>query len=77
VRINISPDLQLASFVQYSDDEHNFGTNTRLRWTFDPLGDLFIVYNHALRTHDPLTLRRTLAFDSNQLLVKAQYAFRY
>jgi len=42
-----------------------------------PLGDLFVVYNHNLRTRDPLTLRRELAFASNQLLVKMEYAFRY
>jgi len=77
VRFNVSPDLQVASFVQYADESHSFGTNTRLRWTFSPLGDLFVVYNHNLRTRDPLTLQRTLAFDSNALSVKAQYAFRY
>jgi hypothetical protein len=77
LRLNISPDLQLTSFVQYADASHTFGTNTRLRWTFNPLGDLFVVYNHNLRTRDPLTLERTLGFASNQLLVKMQYAFRY
>lgn len=76
-RINVSPNLQLTSFVQYADESHTFGTNTRLRWTFNPLGDVFIVYNHNLRTRDPLTLQRTLGFASNQLLVKVQYAFRY
>lgn len=77
VRFNFSPDLQVTSFLQYADDSDSFGTNTRLRWTFDPLGDLFVVYNHNLRTRNPLTLERELAFDSNQLLVKIQYAFRY
>jgi hypothetical protein len=77
LRINVSPDLQVASFVQYSDEEHTFGTNTRLRWTFNPLGDVFVVYNHNLRTRDPITLQRMLGFSSNQLLVKLQYAFRY
>ena len=77
VRLNVSPDLQLTSFVQYDTESDAFGTNTRLRWTFRPLGDLFVVYNHNLRTRDPLTLRRELVFASNQLLVKAQYAFRY
>jgi hypothetical protein len=77
VRFNVSPDLQLTSFIQYADDAHSVGTNTRLRWTFDPLGDIFIVYNHNIRTRDPLTLQRTLGFDSNVLLVKVQYAFRY
>jgi hypothetical protein len=77
LRLNVSPDLQLTSFVQYDNESDSFGTNTRLRWTFRPLGDLFVVYNHNLRTRDPLTLRRELVFASNQLLVKVQYAFRY
>ena len=77
LRINVSPDLQLSSFVQYDNDSRSVGTNTRLRWTFNPLGELFIVYNHNVRTRDPLTLRQRWSFASNQLLVKAQYAFRY
>jgi hypothetical protein len=77
LRLNVSPDLLLTSFVQYDTESSAFGTNTRLRWTFDPLGELFVVYNHNMRTRDPLTLRRELVFASNQLLVKAQYAFRY
>ena len=77
LRLNVSPDLEVASFLQYDTESNSFGTNTRLRWTFSPLGDLFVVYNHDLRTRDPLTLRRELVFASNQLLVKAQYALRY
>ena len=77
LRLNVSPDLQLASFVQYSDDEHSIGTNTRLRWTFDPLGDVFLVYNHNLRTRDPFTLARRFQRTSNVVLLKVQYAFRY
>lgn len=76
-RLNVSPDLQLTSFLQYDTESSSFGTNTRLRWTFTPLAELFVVYNHNLRTRDPVTLRRELVFASNQLLVKAQYAFRY
>ncbi|MFL5463070.1 MAG: DUF5916 domain-containing protein [Gemmatimonadaceae bacterium] len=77
LRLNFSPDLQLASFVQYDSESRAIGSNTRLRWTFTPVGDLFVVYNHNMRTRDPLTLRRELVFASNQLLLKAQYAFRY
>ena len=76
-RFNVSPNLQLTSFVQYASEAQSFGTNTRLRWTFSPVGDLFVVYNHNMRTRDPITQRRTLGFASNELLVKAQYAFRY
>lgn len=77
VRVNVSPDLQLNSFLQYDNESESFGTNTRLRWTFDSLGDLFVVYNHNLKTRDPLTRQTDLRFASNQLLVKIQYAFRY
>ncbi len=93
VRMNVSPDLQVNSYVQFDDESDAFGANTRLRWTFSPFGDLFVVYNHNLRHDiDPSTglplaggletdptrrLDRRWGFASNQLLVKLQYAFRY
>ena len=49
----------------------------RVGWAFLPIGDLFVVYNHNLLTRDALTSERRMAFESNQLLVKMQYAFRY
>jgi hypothetical protein len=71
LRVNISPDLSVSSYVQYDTDSESVGTNTRLRWTFRPVGDLFIVYNHNVRS-----LLDRWGFDSNQLLVKLQYAWR-
>ena len=71
VRLNLSSDLQLNSFLQYDADDHTFGTNTRLRVTFDPRGDLFVIYNHNLREVDDSWRK-----DSNELLVKLQYTFR-
>lgn len=81
LQVNVSPDLQLNSYVQFDNESHSFGTNSRIRWTFTPLGELFVVYNHNL-SHalvDSVTdrLDRQWAFASNQLLVKIQYAFRY
>ena len=92
VRVNVSPNLQLNSYLQFDNESDRFGSNTRLRWTFSPLGDLFVVYNHNLRHDiDPLTdkpfaggvqvdptqrIDRRWGFASNQLLVKLQYAFR-
>jgi len=67
-----TPDFQVSSFLQYDNESRNLGTNTRLRWTFDPLGDLFVVFNHNLLRSD---LDR-FAFESNQLLLKLQYALR-
>ncbi len=66
-----SPDLQLSSFIQYDNDTNLLGSNTRLRWTFHPLGDLFVVYNHNL-----LDRSSRWVLDSNALLLKFQYAVR-
>jgi hypothetical protein len=71
LRLNFSPDLSLSSYVQYDSEPDSVGTNTRLRWTFRPVGDLFVVYNHNIRS---ITDRWRL--DSNQLLVKLQYSWR-
>ena len=83
-RLNASPDLQLSSYMQYDNGSRDFGTNTRLRWTFSPLGELFVVYNHNLTRElvaggvPGSTLdRRRWEFASNELLVKLQYVFRY
>lgn len=93
VRVNVSPNLQVNSYAQYDNSSDTFGANTRLRWTFSPLGDLFVVYNHNLRHDiDPSTglpfnpglqtdptrrLDRRWGFGSNQLLLKLQYTLRY
>ena len=71
-RVNFSPDLNLSAYVQYDTITASIGTNTRLRWTLKPVADLFVVYNHNVR--DVLDRWQ---LDSNQLLVKLQYAFRY
>jgi hypothetical protein len=71
VRLNLSPDLQLNGFLQYDTEDGSLGTNTRLRWTFHPRGDLFVVYNHNLRELDARWRR-----ESNELLFKLQYTFR-
>lgn len=72
LRVNLSPDLSIASYAQYDTDSVSVGVNTRLRWTFTPAADLFVVYNHNVRS-----LLERWQLDSNQLLVKLQYAFRF
>lgn len=73
VQVNFSPDLQLSFFGQYERESDEFGANTRLRWTFTPLGDLFVVYNYNALDEEGVGWR----LDSSQLLVKVQYALRY
>jgi hypothetical protein len=70
--LNVSSDLQLTSFVQYDDESDQIGTNTRLRWTFRPLGELFLVYNYNV-----VDLLDRWALDSTQLMAKVQYALRW
>jgi len=72
LRLNLSPDLQLNSFLQYDNLSRILGTNTRLRWTFDPQGELFVVYNHNLRRLVTNRFER----ESNELLVKLRYTLR-
>jgi hypothetical protein len=71
LRLNLSPDLQLNSLLQYDTEDASFGSNTRLRWTFHPRGELFVIYNHNLQELDGRWQR-----ESNGLRVKAQYTFR-
>jgi len=40
------PHGQLTCVVQYDDESQELGTNTPLRWTFNPLGELFVVYHY-------------------------------
>jgi hypothetical protein len=71
LRINFSSDLSVSSYIQYDTDSESMGTNTRLRWTFAPVADLFVVYNHNVQS-----IVDRWHLDSNQLLVKLQYAWR-
>jgi hypothetical protein len=71
VRLNLSPDLQVDSFLQYDTEDRTFGTNTRLRWTFHTRGDLFVVFNRNFRE-----LENRWRKEGSELLVKLQYTFR-
>ncbi|MFQ5689393.1 MAG: DUF5916 domain-containing protein [Gemmatimonadota bacterium] len=73
IRMNFSPDLELSSFIQYDNTSDILGSNTRLRWTFRPVGDLFVVYNQSVRD----TGTGGLGFDSNQLIIKITYEVRF
>jgi hypothetical protein len=71
IRLNVSPDLSVSSYVQYDTITDSVGVNTRLRWTFRPEADLFVVYNHNIRS-----VVERWQLDSNQLVTKVQYAWR-
>jgi uncharacterized protein DUF5916 len=72
VRLNITPDLQLNSFVQYDTDSKTIGMNSRLHYIFLPLGDFYIVYNH----NTVQDLNEGWQLHSSQFIVKMRYTFR-
>ncbi len=72
LRFNVSPNLEVSSYVQYDSVSKSVGMNSRMRWTYKPLGDLFFIYNHNIRS-----VADRWQLDSNQLIIKFQYAFRY
>jgi hypothetical protein len=69
------PNIVLTSFVQYDTDSQNVGTNTRLRWTFKPGKDLFVVWNRGWQR---LLMRPELSLipDSEFLAIKLRWTFR-
>jgi len=69
IQISFAPNFEFSSFIQYDSDSRQLGSNTRLRWTFDVLGDLFIVYNHNINRIE----RGYWQYDSNQLVIKLSY----
>ncbi|GBE29137.1 hypothetical protein BMS3Bbin04_00147 [bacterium BMS3Bbin04] len=71
-----TPDLILSSYTQYDSESRNLGTNTRLRWTFRPGDDLYIVWNNGWE--QPIGNRNQFAFEpaSNQIVVKLRWTFR-
>ncbi len=73
VRMNFSPDLQLSALGQYQRESDSFGMNSRLRWTFDPKGDLFVIYNYNALDDD----LNGWMLDSTLLRLKLQYALQF
>ncbi|HMC82896.1 MAG TPA: DUF5916 domain-containing protein [Candidatus Polarisedimenticolia bacterium] len=71
-----SPSLLLSVFTQYdSVDSPNLGLNARLRWTFHPGDDLFVVWTHDW---DRLDSGERFSFGpkDDQGVVKLRWTFR-
>jgi len=73
-RVNLffSPDFQLMSYFQYDNLTRSLGMNTRLRWTYRSLLDVFLVYNRNW-----LDTLGTFMPELNQFFVKVQYSWRW
>src|SRR5262245_44526224 len=79
LQLNLTSDLQFSSLTQYDTQSRELGTNNKLRWTFDPLGDVFIVYNYNVQRRYDQKLHKPTCWEfvSSELPVKVQYARRF
>jgi len=72
-RFNVyfTPNFQILSYLQYDNLTQSIGMNTRLRWTYRSLLDVFVVYNRNWIE----TFGRFYG-DLNQFFIKIQYSWR-
>ena len=68
---NFTPRISWANLVQYDNDSHILGFQSRFRWILKPGNDLFVVIN---RGWEDIDNRFRSAFDRGT--VKLQYTFR-
>jgi hypothetical protein len=73
--IAVSPRLLVFSFFQYDTDSQSFGMNTRLRWTFRPGNDLYVVWNRNW-AHPLDAPAFGIAPTSDQVTVKVRFDWR-
>ncbi|HYV86231.1 MAG TPA: DUF5916 domain-containing protein [Patescibacteria group bacterium] len=69
-----SPRLLLFGFFQYDTDSQSLGMNARLRWTFHPGNDLFLVWNRNW-SHPLGEGRFDLSPESDQVAMKVRFAW--
>ncbi|MFC2158656.1 hypothetical protein ACFLT9_12535 [Acidobacteriota bacterium] len=69
--IYISPNFQILNYIQYDNLTKSIGMNSRLRWTYRSLLDIFIVYNNNW-----VETSGRFYTDLNQFYIKIQYSWR-
>jgi hypothetical protein len=70
-----SPDLSLSTFVQYDNVSFDLTSNTRLRWTFRPGDDFYVIWDRTwVRniTHPGVNLDP----DAESVTAKIRWTFR-
>jgi len=71
INIFINPDFQIISYLQYDNQSRGLGMNTRIRWTYRSLLDVFLVYNRNW-----LEIDNRFSPMLNQFFIKIQYSWR-
>jgi len=74
--IRLESEPRAHQFVQYDTESQNLGASTRLRWTFRPGKDVFIVWNRGWKRIDLEPHDFNLVPDDQLLAIKLQWTFR-
>ncbi len=70
-----SPDLSLSTFVQYDNVSFGLSSNTRLRWTFRPGDDFFVIWDRTW-VRNTLHPGVNLDPDAESITAKIRWTFR-
>ena len=72
INIFISPDFQILSYFQYDSLTRSLGMNTRIRWTYRSIVDVFLVCNRNW-----VETQGIFHGELNQFFIKIQYSWRH
>jgi Domain of unknown function (DUF5916) len=70
-----SPDLSLSTFVQYDNVSYDLSSNTRLRWTFKPGDDFYVVWDRTW-VRNAARPGLNLDPDAESVVAKIRWTFR-
>ncbi|WP_263358711.1 carbohydrate binding family 9 domain-containing protein [Acidicapsa ligni] len=70
-----SPDLSLSTFVQYDNVSFALSSNTRMRWTFKPGDDFYVIWDRTW-IRDVTHPGANLDPDAESITAKIQWTFR-
>lgn len=70
-----SPDLSLSTFVQYDNVSFDLSSNTRLRWTFRPGDDFYVIWDRTWVRNAART-GINLDPDAESITAKIRWTFR-
>jgi len=77
--VDFDPEISWITFAQWDDRTDSLGINSRLRWILSPGREVFLVWNRAFITRDPL--ERDPDFNltpaTTDTTVKVEYTLRF
>lgn len=77
--VDFDPEISWITFAQWDDQTDSLGINSRLRWILSPGREVFLVWNRAYATRDPLERDPdfTLTPRTTDTTVKVEYTLRF